>query len=196
MSKIKEQRLKKKISQAELAKKAGVSEISIRKYESGERSPKLDKLLRIATALDISVRDLLEENEPYSPDTVDSLEQIQKNIVLLEDYAQKFFDFLESFEYTATKDAEETIANSLGLSMDRVDEMKEDALIAYYRHLNARGQYEAIKYVKCLSYNQAYQKSYQTSFEELAQAPAELLPTEGQPPAGADPHQDNNQDNE
>lgn len=55
------QRLRKerKLTQANLAKKANISEISIRKYESGDRAPKLETIRKIALALEVSVGDIL-----------------------------------------------------------------------------------------------------------------------------------------
>ncbi|GLB33026.1 hypothetical protein LAD12857_49490 [Lacrimispora amygdalina] len=51
--KIQELRKEKGLTQAELAKKAGLSEISIRKYEKGDRKPKIETLRCIAGALEI-----------------------------------------------------------------------------------------------------------------------------------------------
>lgn len=49
--KIKDIRLKHGYTQKELSEMSGVSEISIRKYEKGDRIPKIDKLNLIANAL-------------------------------------------------------------------------------------------------------------------------------------------------
>ena len=51
-------RKEKGLSQAQLAEKAGISEISIRKYENGERNPKIETLGKIAMALNVPVSDL------------------------------------------------------------------------------------------------------------------------------------------
>ncbi len=55
---IKALRKEMKITQAELAKKTGIAEITIRQYESGMYLPKYDKLQKIAAALGVSVSDL------------------------------------------------------------------------------------------------------------------------------------------
>ena len=60
MSNIQKIRKERGFTQAELAKKAGISEISVRKYESGERRPKIETLSKIAIALNIPVADLFE----------------------------------------------------------------------------------------------------------------------------------------
>lgn len=62
-NRIKAIREELKITQAELAKLSGLSEISIRKYEKGERNPKFETLVKIAVALNVPVNNLL-EHEP------------------------------------------------------------------------------------------------------------------------------------
>ncbi|NFA91064.1 helix-turn-helix domain-containing protein [Clostridium botulinum] len=57
--KIKKLRNDKKLTQKQLAIAAGISEISIRKYESGERFPKYETLGKIANALGVSINDLI-----------------------------------------------------------------------------------------------------------------------------------------
>lgn len=60
--KIEYYRKKKNMSREVLAKKSDISEISIRKYESGERNPKIETLNKIAAALGVSTDDLLKDN--------------------------------------------------------------------------------------------------------------------------------------
>ena len=58
MIELRKLRLEKGLTQAELAKKAGVSEISIRKYEDGSRNPKIQTLIKLADALQVSLLEL------------------------------------------------------------------------------------------------------------------------------------------
>lgn len=51
--KIKQYRKLRNLTQKALAEKSGLSEISIRKYEAGERIPKQDQLRKMAVALEI-----------------------------------------------------------------------------------------------------------------------------------------------
>lgn len=44
-----------KLTQKQLAEKAGVAEISIRNYENQNRQPKLEQLQKIAAALEVSI---------------------------------------------------------------------------------------------------------------------------------------------
>lgn len=60
---IKQERKNKKLTQEELADIIGVSGISIRKYESEDRKPSLEILLKISDVLDIPIKELgIEEN--------------------------------------------------------------------------------------------------------------------------------------
>ena len=61
--KIKNIRNLKKLTQKELSLLANISEISIRKYESGVRAPKYETLIKIAKALEIPITDLLDIRE-------------------------------------------------------------------------------------------------------------------------------------
>ena len=61
--KIKCLRTQNKLSRSELSKKSGVSEISIRKYETGERSPKLTSIQKLSKALNISPYELIRNDE-------------------------------------------------------------------------------------------------------------------------------------
>lgn len=59
---IKRIRQEKNISRKNLADKVGVTEISFGKYERGESSPSLDKILEMAKFLDVSISDLVGDN--------------------------------------------------------------------------------------------------------------------------------------
>ena len=54
---------KGKYTQAELAELLGVHEMTLRRWEQGERSPDADVIPKLAQALDISISDLMDENE-------------------------------------------------------------------------------------------------------------------------------------
>lgn len=61
MNRIKYFRENKGFSQAELAKELGISRVNIARYESGERLPKLPQLKKIATVLECSYLDLIDD---------------------------------------------------------------------------------------------------------------------------------------
>lgn len=55
---IKDARKKAKLTQEKLAQKAGISVFTLKKYESGDRNPKIESLQKIANALGISITQL------------------------------------------------------------------------------------------------------------------------------------------
>lgn len=59
--KIKRLRKQQGYTQEKLAEKTGLSKMSIRRYETGERQPKVEQLFKIATALEVPIIDLLED---------------------------------------------------------------------------------------------------------------------------------------
>ena len=56
---IRAERARLDLSQEELAKRAGLSTVSIQKYENGDMTPGVDKLAAIAEALGVTPNDLL-----------------------------------------------------------------------------------------------------------------------------------------
>lgn len=65
-SKIKEIRIKKGITQKELAEKLGTSQQNLAQYECGKRNPKLETVKKIADALNVFMSDLINEEVDYT----------------------------------------------------------------------------------------------------------------------------------
>lgn len=63
---IKQFRKNKKITQKELAEKIGVTDSAITKYEKGDREPNIETLNKIATALGVTINDLVKNEEKAS----------------------------------------------------------------------------------------------------------------------------------
>ena len=57
--KIRIMRREQKLTQKQLAGKAGVAEISIRNYENGKRQPKIEQMRKIAFALGLSINSFI-----------------------------------------------------------------------------------------------------------------------------------------
>lgn len=62
---IKAARKKAGITQAQLAEQSGVATISIHQYEAGKRNPQLEPVLRIASALGVSVDSLIDATNRF-----------------------------------------------------------------------------------------------------------------------------------
>jgi transcriptional regulator with XRE-family HTH domain len=72
------ERARKRLSQAELAKRANVARYTIVRLESGdETNPRLDVLARIAGALDVPLHRLL---EPIAPPSDASDEELERRL--------------------------------------------------------------------------------------------------------------------
>ena len=70
---IKERRRALKISQKELGERIGCAEITIRQYESGRYSPKIDTRIALANALGVSYADLfIPDQTSISPNTAET----------------------------------------------------------------------------------------------------------------------------
>ena len=61
---IKKARKQKKMTQKKLAELSGIAEITIRQYEAGNYSPKMEQLQKLSLALQIPVSDLVSGNHP------------------------------------------------------------------------------------------------------------------------------------
>ena len=61
--KIREWRLRRELSQADIARRAGITQASLSNYENGKRDMPLSTLMGVASALNVSLGDLLEVPE-------------------------------------------------------------------------------------------------------------------------------------
>ena len=67
MNNIRKYRKERKLKQSELALLIGVTRTAVTKWESGETSPRTDRLLKIADVLRCSVDDLLNARKNNLP---------------------------------------------------------------------------------------------------------------------------------
>lgn len=63
---IRENRKRMGLSQKELGERLGVSQQHIAQYENGKRIPKIETMRKIATALNISINDLMPDSSEYN----------------------------------------------------------------------------------------------------------------------------------
>lgn len=57
-------RTERQLTQEELAKRVGVSQPAIAQYETGVATPRLFVTIKLATALSVSIEDLIGKEEP------------------------------------------------------------------------------------------------------------------------------------
>lgn len=91
---IKRIRKEKGLKQKDLAEALSVSEVMISQWENGSRNPKQSTLIKIAKALDVHLKDLLDSSIWETLDKKHS-DEIENTVKYLE-----FIDFLKSSGYT------------------------------------------------------------------------------------------------
>lgn len=60
-------RVKKKLSQYRLAKVSGISQGLLSAYESGKKKPGMDNIIKLATALGVSITELIGDIDQPKP---------------------------------------------------------------------------------------------------------------------------------
>lgn len=152
MIELRKLRLEKGLTQAELAKKAGVSEISIRKYEDGSRNPKIQTLIKLADALQVSLSELQYGIIPN--DTSNTKKIVFDNVV---DKDHPFNIILEKIENEQALSSEESKMfkeySGKGISrlqqyLDFFSERLKESLSSYYLLLNDDGKKEADRQIQ------------------------------------------------
>ncbi len=129
---IKKYRLLKNMTQKQLAKKAGVAEITIRQYESGKRVPKTVQLFSVADALGITPFDLRGEPIPTS----------------YNDGKISFFDQDGNETLRADPVELQRVVNEM---VNKVHPTNESLLLNAFEKLNMKGKNEALKRVNELT---------------------------------------------
>lgn len=64
-NRIKQYRITRNLTQKQLGELSGVAEITIRQYETGKREPKIEQLRKIATALNVPLTALLDDETAF-----------------------------------------------------------------------------------------------------------------------------------
>ena len=120
-AKIKEFRLKRNLTQKELAKIVNVGDTTIANYEKGFRSPKKDTMFDLANAFNISIDDLFPpvqknavESTKHLPDASDLLtQQITDKVVQLTTHNKKIVLRTSEELLESQKNEEETKINEV-----------------------------------------------------------------------------------
>ena len=161
---IKNARNRAGMTQAELAKKCGIATITIRQYESGKREPRMEQLSRIASALGLSVGDLVAQDPA-------GISGLKSGIISPTDIAEKLdipveivWDAIHRPENIPEELREKIGAVGVLLTLDRSEPENRNTAealkqIAYslYR-LNAEGQRIAVERIVELTEIPKYQR--------------------------------------
>lgn len=129
---IKRIRKEKNLTQKQLGEKCGMSESTLRQYEIGYRNPKLETIVRIAAALEISVFELMDKEDFIA----------QKN---------ELKGFLTPEKQKKSEEIEEWIELYSQGKTEINSWNRELELLNHFRKLNFTGEHEAIKRVSELT---------------------------------------------
>lgn len=94
---IKNARIKKGISQAELAKKIGVTHSAVCFWENGKRNVKLDTLVKISNALGCHLEEIAGYSFSFTVDAEDIFQELRKRIKSSKE-AEIHFAHTENYE--------------------------------------------------------------------------------------------------
>lgn len=101
-TKIKELRRKNKLTQKGLAEKIEMSEISVRKYESGDRTPPLEVIFKLCGALNVDPTELLQSNKELLWAFLNGLDEDVKEQKISDQYyteLQQISNLFKDFDY-------------------------------------------------------------------------------------------------
>ena len=123
---IKKIRSDKGLTQKQLAKIAGIGEMTISQYERGVRQPKVEQLQRIVNVLGISMNQLLTDSaENFAPKKLREIAKEGHTDYFIgglnDNHIELFMDAMNAV--VAQMDVYEKIATKYGLSKDKIIEI-------------------------------------------------------------------------
>jgi len=145
---LKAARRKKGIQQVDLAKRAGVSQITVFRNEKGEVHPELSTLRKYAGVLGVSVESLvgaegmqsmqaLQTKEPLKPDSQDVPRNVARLLGTISDITDEELTFLSQFSRLEEGRTTEELETML-LSMRLAKSPNEETIKAFNDHLERR----------------------------------------------------------
>lgn len=117
-NKLKEARIRRRLTQSQLAEKVNVSPGTISNWENGSTSPKVKKIKELCLTLKIDIDDMLDDKKMYLQETQSLIDMMKKLLILTDERnSKKFFSkyyFIEReerviFPNNAVEDFEKTM---------------------------------------------------------------------------------------
>ena len=133
---IRRERKFARLTQKELADKAGIAVNSLKRYESNERTPRIDDLDRIAKALGITREGLLSGNEPIT-------------VTLTEPDGSTSQGILVQFPKGHPMHVP---------TLQETEEERRSKLLSHFNSLNYFGQGKAVERIEDLTFDTRYKK--------------------------------------
>ena len=151
-NKIKDERKKAKLTQAELANKAGISTMSIRRYESGDRSPSYDTLVKLSDVLGVPISTFLTDNQLELRKEAHAMRGLQAILESMYDVVNLEYHYSYDSEGEPTDYGGYTVTLSKdGTGAVELDEREFEALLNFVRqnipaYINVIQSYEPDNY--------------------------------------------------
>lgn len=150
---IKKNRIRKGLTQKQLAEMSDVSEISIRKYESGDRIPKTNTLRKISFALGLKLSDLDKQM------LLDEYFQVHSE---LEKERHELLDAENTTGITnnkalneINKESTDVLYEIINLKRDthdsRIERYYTETVLSFFNKLNDKGKRKAISNIEDLT---------------------------------------------
>lgn len=164
---IKSARKKAGITQAELAKRLGISYVGVSQWENNLRNPKIETVQRIASALNVSIVDLVGTADELNGQIVQHLQEARKS---LEEQKEASSDYEKQTKFGQAVLSLDSAAYKASYQDAAEAEERAKEIFSALRVLNSTGRQEAVKRVQELSYVPDYQKD-KTPLEAKEKAP-------------------------
>lgn len=117
------------LTQNELAQKCEVAEITIRQYEGNKRQPRIEQLIKIADALNISSNDLLGDEQrtkiPYTYHLEEDLKRIGCRLAWDEDDAYLWIEMPEGTIEVTEDQLKELEDSTISFLKFKLEELKQ-----------------------------------------------------------------------
>jgi len=111
---IKRIRKEKGITQKKLGELTNIAEPNIRKYENGKQNPKMETLIKIAKALGVHLKDLVDNSVWQEFDNSIDVEALAKEVKVIEN--NPFIMFLKSLGYAVSFEKDEFYLTKDGIT--------------------------------------------------------------------------------
>lgn len=159
---IKQVRIKVGMTQAELAKRLGVTPQAISQYERGIKKPKIGTLRKIATALNCNVGDLDNSLPTIYVDTL-----LSQNPELEKNFSDAAKNMMQTLYGTTDEwEAKKIIFARWVNNLEEADRKSVFDTIKYLQALNSEGKMTAAERVEELTQIPKYQKKDSTADDE------------------------------
>lgn len=137
-TKLRDLRIKKNITQKELSKHLGVSDRTVGYYETGERIPPADVLIKIANYFNVSLDYLLDRPINNNGSIIDTFTSDLKEVLSDDDAVFMFDDVSNTLYYISRLDPYDNDKTSIFSGIHKLSQESQEDLLNYLKLLELR----------------------------------------------------------